>query len=74
MAIEEGYKHVLYEGLPQEDGSYLLILKGDYIPRLFVRYSSDGNRKWVSPDRRQIEEADILMYKRILITPESGPK
>ena len=68
----EGYKNVLTDGLPDEDGSYLVILKGETAtPRLFVLYKQpDGSRLLVSVNGTKIEEEQISMYKRILITPD----
>ena len=68
----ETYKDVLVDGLPTEDGGYLVILKDvSPVPRLLVRYTNeDGSRTWTSTDRQNIEEDRILMYKRILITPD----
>jgi hypothetical protein len=71
----EGYKNVLTDGLPDEDGSYLMILKGEIsTPRLFVLYKQpDGTRLLVSVDGTKIQDDQISMYKRILITPDQRP-
>ena len=73
----EGYKSVLRDGLPDEDGSYLIILKDEApTPRLFVLYNQpDGTRLLVSVNGTKIDENQISMYKRILITPDKrSPK
>ena len=69
----EGYKNILTDGPPDEDGSYLLILKNESsIPRLFVRSTvADGSIQWVSLNRESISEDRIGLYKRILVTPEA---
>ncbi len=68
----EGYKNVLVDGLPREDGAYLVVLKGETgVPRLFVRFTQeDGSRFWVSAEHKKIAEEMITLYKRILITPD----
>ena len=72
----EGYKNVLIDGLPDEDGSYLMILKDEIpSPRLFVRYTQpDGSRSWVSTNGARIDETKIILYKRILITPDKNAR
>jgi hypothetical protein len=44
-------------GLPNEDGSYVVILKGECrAPRLVVRFTkSDGSRIWASIDRDHMD-------------------
>ena len=69
----DGYKSVLTDGPPSEDGGYLVILQDDEnsIPQLFIRFTQkDGSRVWVSTDHKKLEEPQILLYKRILITPD----
>lgn len=68
----EGYKNVLMDGPPTEDGSYLVILKDeDPIPQLLVRYTKeDGSHLWSALNRSTIQDDRILLYKRILITPD----
>ena len=72
----EGYKNILIDGPPDEDGSYLLILKNETsVPRLFVRSTiADGSVQWVSMNRESISEDRIGLYKRILVTPETNKK
>jgi hypothetical protein len=73
VKIVEGYKNVLTDGPPREDGGYLVVLEGDEqsVPQLFIRFTQkDGSRVWVSADHKKIEEQRILLYKRILITPD----
>ena len=67
----EGYKNVLTDGFPTEDGSYLMVLKDESSPRLFVLYTqTDGKRRCVSAQGTQIDPDRITLYKRILITPD----
>jgi hypothetical protein len=68
----EGYKNALTDGLPTEDGSYLVIFKDeDPVPQLFVRYTrEDGSHTWSGLNRQNVEDDRILLYKRILITPD----
>ena len=69
----EDFKRVVTDGLPFEDGNYLLIIKGEHpAPLLSVRYThEDGKVIWVRFDSKQIIEDQITMYKKILITPEA---
>ena len=69
----EGYKNVLIDGLPDEEGSYLVILKDEHpTPHLFVRYANeDGSGRWISLQNQVIDEERIALYKRILVAPES---
>jgi hypothetical protein len=67
----EGYKNIITDGPPQEDGAYLVTLKDEVpMPRLFVRFTQpDGSRIWTSTNHGKINEDSIVLYKRILITP-----
>ena len=68
----EGYKNILIDGPPDEDGSYLLILKNEpSVPRLFVRSTVAGSIRWVSLNHESISEDRIGLYKRILIAAEA---
>jgi len=59
------FSDVLIDGLPQEDGAYLIFLHG--AKELFaVRYTlSDGRRIWAAGRGRFIEEEKICLYWRV---------
>ena len=68
--MTDGFKRVSIEGLPKEDGSYIiLLLLEEHRPMLFLRYTNpDGSVMWIGTDRSQIQEQDISLYKKVLIT------
>jgi hypothetical protein len=65
------FKTVAMHGLPNEDGSYLIIMNGESrVAKVVVRFTeSSGARNWISPDREFISEDQIVMYQKIVITP-----
>ena len=64
------FKDVLIDGLPKEDGAYLVLLNGatehGARERYLVRYTfPDGRRIWAGGTGCQINESEIVMYLRI---------
>ena len=72
----EGYQNVFADGLPSEDGAYMAVLSDDDpVSQLLVRSTTDdGKAVWTSADRKRINEDSILLYKRMLITPDPKKK
>jgi hypothetical protein len=73
--MKNRFKRVSIDGLPKEDGSYLLVLLNgngeESGPRLCTRYTQeDGKHLWISTNRSEIQEEQISIYKKVMITPE----
>jgi len=70
--MKDGYKRVSIDGLPNQDGPYLvLLLLEEDRSQLCDRFTdSDGSVTWISTNQTQIKEEDISVYKKLLITPE----
>ena len=70
--MKDGYKRVSIDGLPNQDGSYLvlLLLEEDRSQLCDRLTDADGSVTWISTDHNQIKEEDISVYKKVLISPE----
>ena len=65
--MNDGYKRVSLDGLPKEDGSYLILflLEEELGPHLCVRFTnSDGSITWAGTEYQAVHEADISLYIR----------